>query len=34
MMYKYLLDDNGVTKQEMWFEDFDNSFRLVETQAV
>ena len=33
-MSKYLLDDNGVTKTEMWFDDFDNSFRFVETQDV
>jgi hypothetical protein len=31
-MSKYLLDESNGTRVEMWFDDFDDSFRFVETQ--
>ena len=33
-MSKYLLEDNGATRTEMWFDDFDNSFTFTEIQDV
>jgi len=33
-MSKYLLENDGITRTEMWFDDFDDSFTFVETQDV
>ena len=33
-MSKYLLDGDGVSKTEMWFDDFDGSFAFTEIQDV
>ena len=31
-MSKYLLEDNKESRTELWFDDFDDSFKIAEVQ--